>query len=653
MSIAFTAPLGLPSDGPLTTSWDADRPIPYLYRGATTSCEDVLGRYDSRRLAQGKVIERCREIRDHYEGDIVIPLPEVDQAEAVAVANFFTQGIDQHALRIASTMPNVDFPAVGNTDLARKRAGKRRKATLAWWEDNALDLKMYRRARWLIAYASAPVLLKPDRVTRSPRWHLRDPFSSYPAPTLDYDDNHPSDCIFDFTRTYAWIRDNYPEGAAMLRRKADIDPDTLFTLLEYVDDNETLLMAIGDRGAEGAYPSQIANNRNISGANTYADTRQWSGTEAVIELERVPNRAGISPVVIPGRITLDNPIGQFDSMIGLFQQQAKLMALEVNAVMRGVYNDTWVVARDDRPAEIVTMADGLKGVVGEIRGGEIVYKQDSPSNYVAFQLSDRLERAQRQNALIPSDFGGESASNVRTGKRGESILSSTVDPAIAESHKILARSVKKETQIAIAIAKGYFGNTPRSFYVSWKGARGSVEYTPNKDFENDHCNVWYSHPGADVNALIIGIGQRTAIGTLSAQSAAEMDPMIDDAELEHDRILSESLEKALLTSLQEMAASGQLPPEDVAFIRKKVASDEMSLEDAVLAAQEAAQARQAQQVAPEDPLAQPGLSMPGAGSEAQPAIAAPTASVSNLANAFSQLRRPQMSIPAEQGVPAQ
>ena len=41
-----------------------------------TSCEDILGRFLERRAAQGVLAQTMRAVRDIYNGDVVVPLPE-------------------------------------------------------------------------------------------------------------------------------------------------------------------------------------------------------------------------------------------------------------------------------------------------------------------------------------------------------------------------------------------------------------------------------------------------------------------------------------------------------------------------------------------------------------------------------------------------
>ena len=109
------------------------------------------------------------------------------------------------------------------------------------------------------------------------------------------------------------------------------------------------------------------------------------------------------------------------------------------------------------------------------------------------------------------------------------------------------------------------------------------------------------------------------MGTMSKKSFMAVDPMVDDAEAEHDEVIAENLEQALLVSLQTQASQGQIPPGDVARIIELVTSDRKELPEAIQQVHAEAQERQAQQVEPGEPAAQPGIAQPGAGAEAMPA----------------------------------
>tara|TARA_B100000287_G_scaffold353790_1_gene343710 strand:+ start:1828 stop:3579 length:1752 start_codon:yes stop_codon:yes gene_type:complete len=561
------------------------------------SPEEIIGLLRERESNLEPGFARMRRVRAAYDGDIVVPLPELDDNEQVAVANLLAQGLDQTAMRISSVMPDVVMPPIKDDQKqAEKRASVRRRAVLGWWQHNRMDIKLSKRARHMLGYASSPVSLRFNPKLGVPEWTVRDPLTTFPAPLFGPDDMAPYDTIFTYERTYDWLMDNYPDHAFKLRHK-DTKGSDLYQLVEYCDPEETVLVAVG---------------RDIQQGSSWNRNADYSPPLA--ELERSVNRAGVCPVVVAGRVNLDQPQGQFDQMLGMYQMQAKLMALEVLAVQKGIFPDSWLVANPGETPQIINTANGLTGEVGIIKGGQL---QDTVVNpgFMTNPTIDRLERGQRLTAGIPSEFGGESGSNIRTGRRGEAVLSAVVDFPVQEAQRMIAASLEVENKRAIALMKAYAGNKPKSFYVTMKGAKGVVDYTPNKDFETDENHVVYSHSGADINNLVIGAGQRIGMGTMSKRSFMQIDPMVDDAEHEHDAVIAENLEQALLVSIQTQASQGSIPPNDLARITELVRTDKAELADAVQKVQEEAQQRQASEAPAGSPETMPGLAQEGVGAE--------------------------------------
>jgi hypothetical protein len=413
------------------------------------------------------------------------------------------------------------------------------------------------------------------------------------------EDMRPRDVIFAYERSLGWLQQHYPAAAAEFSAK-DSQQDHPIELIEYVSDEEQILVG----------------TRSSIQTVAFGQVTEQSPFVAV-ELERVENRLGECPVVFAQRISLDGSQGQFDGILGMYQMQARLMALEVIAVQKGVFPDTWLIGRAGETPQIVNPASGLTGEVGVVRGGDLRDMQTQPG-YMTNPAIDRLERAQRLTAGIPQEFGGESTSNIRTGRRGDAVLSATIDFTVQEAQRIMARSLQEENEIAIKISKSYAGGRPRSFYVSAKLAKGHVDYVPNKNFDSTDNVVSYSHPGSDINELIIGGGQRLGMGTMSKQSFMEIDPLVDDPEKEHDTVITEQIEQALLMSIQNQASEGIIPPSDLARIMDLVKNDKQELAEAVETVQKEAQERQAAVVAPDSPQAQPGLALPGMGAESIP-----------------------------------
>jgi len=559
--------------------------------------EEIHALYKSRLEEQGPVLEQMRRIRDHANGGEVIALQEIDKATASNVASLATQALDQMSTRVASTIPAPFFPPMkeGN-ERSANLARDRKRAMLGIWDDNRMSMKLRRRARHLLAYSNSPVVLKPDFRNLTPRWNIRNPLDTFAAPSDDPDNPVPDDCIFTYTKTAKWLMDNYGYAVAGKLRFGRIGPDTRYTILEYISADEIVMAVLGAEKKEW-----------MSGP-------EFSGAE-IVELERVINRCGRPLVVIPQRITLDKPHGQFDAMLSTYFTRARLQALTEIAIERGIFPEQYLVARPGENPEIIQIADAQSGQVGVVKGGDLQQYQVQPGYKTDIAL-DRLERQERLEGGIPAEFGGESATNIRTGRRGDSIMSATIDFRVQEAQEIFANSLLEEDKIAIAIEKTYWGSTSKSFYMSSRTG-GQKDYTPNKLWETDKHFVNYSSAGSDVNALVVGIGQRVGIGTMSLESAREADPLIADPELEKDRIVAEAIQSALLASIQSQAAdpNGPYQPDDLAFIADQVASNKMSLAQAIMAAQKRAQERQASMVPKGSPEGMPGLSIPGMGME--------------------------------------
>ena len=562
--------------------------------------EEITSLYTSRSRINDHAKSRMRNLRDYYNGDVVVPLPELDSDEQSAVANLLAQGLDQTAMRISSTSPDIFCPPINSTTKrSRDNAAIRRKALFGWWENSRMDLQLAKRSRHLIGYSTSCTQIRFNPIKGCPEWHVRDPLTTYPSPLIGVDDMRPRDVIFAYERSFGWLKDNYPNHA----QEFQMDPsatDHGLEMIEYVDGEEQVLIA----------------TRSPIVTMTFGQT-STTGKFQAVELERISNPLGETPVVIAQRISLDGAQGQFDGILGMYQMQARLMALEVIAVQKGIFPDTWLVGRAGETPQIVNPADGLTGEVGVIRGGELRDMQMQPG-YMTNPAIDRLERAQRLTAGIPQEFGGESTSNIRTGRRGDAVLSATVDFTIQEAQRIFARSLQEENRLAVMMAKSYAGRKSKSFYVSTKNAKGHVDYTPNENFDSTENVVSYSQAGSDINNLVVGGGQRVGMGTMSKRSFMAIDPLIDDPEFEHDTVIAEQLEQALLTAVQQQAAEGVLPPADLARIMDLVAHNKKELAEAVEQVQREAQERQAEQVPIESPEAQPGLALPGMGAESMP-----------------------------------
>jgi hypothetical protein len=247
-----------------------------------------------------------------------------------------------------------------------------------------------------------------------------------------------------------------------------------------------------------------------------------------------------------------------------------------------------------------------------VRGGDIKDMQVNPG-YQAYPTIDRLERAMRLTSAVPAELTGESASNIRTGKRGQEILSSAIDFYVQEHQDILSASMRFEIERAIAVDVAYFGAKKKSFYVTFGKEKGRLDYQPSKLWADDRTViVGYAASGLDANQLTVLGGQLVGIGAMSKKTFMRSAPLVTDPDFEHGEIVKESLEQASLAALEQQAAQGALPLPVAARIGELMASGEVPLHQALKKAHEEEQQRQADQAAqaptePAGPAQQPGM----------------------------------------------
>lgn len=612
---------------------------------------DVYALFQQRRGEQSPLLNRMADVASHYHDEIVLPLPELDASERYSVPNLIALGIDQFGMRVASVLPDMTWPALDTSKRKSvERSVQRRQAAFGWWEASRMKLALRQRARWLVGYSSAPVLVTPNYTTGMPCYEPRNPAMTLPAPKRNRYDVEVDDCLFSYRWTARALREKYGvvfnktiKGG---RLSTVVTDDTMIECIEYLDHDQWMLLAVGPAQSETALdPYSGRAERGIVNVKTAG--KVGNGSPLVV-LDDIYHNLGMCPVAVPGRFGLERAAGMMDNLLGTRELQARLMALEILSVERAIFPNEWALLDPGGTSEVIKLADGRAGVVGEIRGGRMETTNVQPG-VMTQNTINYLERAQRQNGLIPAEFGGEGATNIRTGRRGDQVLAATVDQSIQEHHELLAVSLEHENKIAVAWARKVFGKRPISFYVTWPGQKGQIDYVADELFaESDRNTVSYSHAGADISQLIVNSAQMQGTGLISEDTARRMNPLIDDPDFEKQQVLAERIEQAGMQAFQQAIVSGQVGLDDWSYVAELVSDDRFTLTDAIKAAQKRAQERQASSapqgepagpVEPGAPEAQPGLA---AGSAAEagavaPTVGPPSDSQVNMAGLFRAL----------------
>ena len=98
------------------------------------SIEEIVALYTHRQRTLGPVHQQMQAVRELGNGDIVVPLNELDKNARASVANLLVQGLDQMSMRVASTMPTCYFPPMKEgSERSKDMASLRKKTMLAIW----------------------------------------------------------------------------------------------------------------------------------------------------------------------------------------------------------------------------------------------------------------------------------------------------------------------------------------------------------------------------------------------------------------------------------------------------------------------------------------------------------------------------------------
>ena len=163
-------------------------------------------------------------------------------------------------------------------------------------------------------------------------------------------------------------------------------------MLEYVDHDELVMLIVGHSPQHG-------------GQITYGMPAPVAGAPFA---EILRSSTGLAcTAVVPKRTSLDMPIGKFDGMTGMFQMQARLMALTLIAVQRSVFTKEWLIGRPGELPEVLTEANPEDGRTGVVTGGVLQPQQVTPPA-IAMQMSEMLEANQRAQGGLPQEMSGQS-----------------------------------------------------------------------------------------------------------------------------------------------------------------------------------------------------------------------------------------------------
>lgn len=561
-----------------------------------------------RQMSDSLIKRQMIAIRDRYNGDWVIPMPEIEDEPtlAPAVPAMIADTIDSTAMRSTSTRPQVVVPAMRVNDAAMKRAENTRKAVYASWHRERLMLKLRRSIRHLVGYGTNVLGVVPCFEDKNARVEVRDPLTAYPDEMAAEEVRLPCDIGFIYPRSPEWIKNIYPEARDYVQNQYS----EYWDLFEWIDSDNIYIGILGPR------------SRYDMG---YSEYRGYTSGKPPLKLRAFPNRAGLVPFVCPGRVTLDRVAGQVTKMVGLVDMMSKLMALEVVAAEKGVFADKYILSKDQMAPGLANGNDWLDGRTGEVNlitGADSVGEMTHPLNPGAFQTIDRMERAIRMSSGQPGIFGGELTGNIRSGQTITQAGAYAVDPRVQEVQETLEYELSELNTAILEVEKGYWPNRSYTCFSGWPTEKGMVEYTPSRDFVTTENVVSYAFPGMDITQITVALGQMMQMKLIDRKSAQRKHPLVDNPVEAEQNMVEEALTDAVLVSFLTRTQQGTMTEVDVTNVLTNYRRTGDIVQAVTFADNEARKRQAAATTAPPDGGAptetMPGLSPAGtAGAEAQ------------------------------------
>lgn len=573
------------------------------------SWDEVLATVQYMRDQDSPLKRQMEQVRIRYNGDYVVPVPEVDGMKALPPLTpaLIGDAVDNLALQCSGVMPFIHCPAVDPGKekgiKSREYAAIRRMALQGTWYQNRMKLIMRRFYRQLAGYATTSLVVLPDFINEIPQIRMRDPLATYVEPRDAEDLSLPEWGAFVYAKSGKWIHKHYPQARPIVNGR---DGSEMWDMVEWIDCDQIYIGLLGPQS---------------TGFQTERDRLMTQS----MALSWYENRMGVCPIVAPKRVTMDRVASPIANIIGITDLMARLMALDIIATEKSIFPDMYVIGKAGQTPQVVGgWKDGRDGEMNVILDADAVGQLRATPDPNNKQTMDRLERNARISTSNVPQFGGETYGALRTGRGIDALGGMAVDPKTQEMHEIAEAAFSSMNEAIFACFEAYWPNKQFSMYTGGSGEGNVAEFVPSKHFENRHNSVNYAIPGADVQFTTVTLGQMLGTKAISLQTFRNKHPWIDDPDAETRRRNEEDLEEAVMIGFLEQVRSGSIPLIDAVNVESYVKAG-YDIVESIMRADEDARNRQAaapppdaipadSQIAP--PMQQPGLAMPGMGAEA-------------------------------------
>ncbi len=521
------------------------------------SWDEIVALTQTMMRDRGATLEKMRQVLAQYEGDYIIPVPDVKTEPSLPplIPMLIGEAVDKSAQRACSVEPMLFCPSIdpqkrkgtGSVEYAKLRRG----AIQAGYHVSKWSLGKRRSYRQLSAYFTTVIKVMPDFKNEVPLVQVGDPLQTFGETVAENELRAPSYVGLVSRHSASRLRSRFPmarkENGGIIEG-ANVG-ETYWDIVEWVDEDCTVFGILGpsfnlDVGWQASLLSSQTPSQQLS--------------------KFYPNKIGMMPVVTPANITLSRVSSRMSNLLGNLQWQERLTNLNVLAQEKAIFPDMYALGRQNGAPAVVggRWKDGREGDINLLTDVESVGMLRSTPDQGTNQTIDRFERNFRISTNLNPQLGGESYGSLRTGKALDAMMGMSVDLAIQELHEVYQAWMPEVNAAMLSTWKAYWGSKSYSMHTGRAGDAGVINFTPDKHFEmtgRDSSVVTYPVPGVDAVGQTQVLGALLGTETLSHDSFRRMHPYIADPEGEGQRVEEERFERALALALVQQLQTGQMP----------------------------------------------------------------------------------------------
>ena len=509
------------------------------------SKDELYDRVDYlRKINQDGMVDRAR-IRDILNGGqeavraLLGDRSSMDFHELPA-PNLFLSALERFAQKLGRSPDlKIDVINAKDSERAKKKSEKLERIVGAYDDMQKLHLQLPQVGRWLPGYGFAvwTINTKYDKDNNPyPCAEIRDPFTCYPGPFGN--DQQPKDLAIITRVPVRTLHEQYPEQkAAIIGDNAESSND--FTMLYYNDGAASWANQNGDGKVVVEYMDK---------EGTYIFLPE---NKKIIDF--IPNPLKSGPMyVIAKRFAFDQMQSQFQHVIGLMANMAKINILGTIAMEDAVFTETNIVGE-------IESGKYRKGrfAVNYLAPGSSVSKPVNNLPYQLFQQVDRLERHLRLGSAYPVSDDGQSPNSFVTG-RGLEELGQSASMHVREYQVVLREALQEVDAKRLEFDEVMYPNKRKPIAGMHKGTAYKESYTPSSDISEMYKTrrVYGVMAGFDEPQKVITGLQLKQQGIIDTQTLQENLDGLDNITNIQNRINSEKAETVLFESLMAQAAQG-------------------------------------------------------------------------------------------------